>query len=363
MRPSEAHPIVLAFPLDYGAEDVMEAAGALARELGAPVLPVHATRGERDSLAALRASDRERDTIEAWLEPLARKGITVRPPIVERGRAEQIIPSTAARVGAPLTIVGSGRGATIRDWLLGTTAERIVRASAGPVWIARGTMPSPKLAVLVPVDLGAETRFAILAGARWARLFGATLRIVHVLPEVEPLAPDRSAQAIEELETRARARVAEVLAQVDIDVPVEVRLTHGPIGSSLLREADDAGLIVIAQPDYEMLVPASLGSHVERLIRAARCSVIAVRDDDVSLQRVVREERAAWVALLRTDAEKALADGDPARAERILASAKLAAPASPRVEDVLARAIESQGRTEEAERHRALARWLRAELG
>jgi nucleotide-binding universal stress UspA family protein len=351
-------PIVLAFPLDYGAEDVIDAALPLAKRLGAPVVAVHATRSAR----ARDANERERDTVTAWLEPIARAGVTVLPTIVEKGRAEQLVPAIAARLGALLTIVGSGRGSTVQDWLLGTTAERIVRASAGPVWIARGTMPSEELPVLVPVDLGEETRLAIIAGARWASLFGATLRVLHVLPEAEPLAADQGARALEAEEARARAQIAGIASELAVDVPIEIRIAHGSLAPTLLLEAEQAGLVAITQPDYEMLVPASLGSHVERLVRVSRASVLAIRDDDVARQRTIREERARWVATLRKEAEVALAAGDAPRAERLLANAKVAAPASPRIEDALAEAIEVQGRGEEAERHRALARWLRADL-
>ena len=361
MRPSDKSPLVLAFPLDYGAEDVMDAAAALAKGLDAPLLPVHALGGSERACRP-KEGERERDTIEAWLEPISRRGIAVLPPIVRPGRPAQLVPAIAAREGAQLTIVGSGRSPTARDWLLGTTAERIVRASAGPVWIARGTVPGPDMPVLVPTDLGDETRLAVVAGARWARLFGAALRIVHVLPELEPLAADRSAIEIEALGARARARIEEVLKQVDIEVPVELQLAHGAVGAALLHEAERAGLVVILQPDFEMLVPASLGSHVERLVRMSRASVLAVRDHDAARQRTVREQRAGWVSGVRKEAESALLEGDPARAERLLANIKVSVPASPAIEDALARAIESQGRTEEAERHRALARWLRAEM-
>ena len=117
-----------------------------------------------------------------------------------------------------------------------------------------------------------------------------------------------------------------------------------------------------AQPDFEMLVPASLGSHVERLVRTSRASVLTVRDDDTARQRELREERARWVASLRSEADDAMSAGDAPRAERLLCSAKIAAPTSAAVEESLARAIEQQGRAEEADRHRALARWLRAEM-
>ena len=355
-------PLVLGMPLDAGAADVIDAALALTTRLSAPVLPVHALKIATSVVSDVRRIADARATIATWLEPLAQKGVTVLDTVVEKGRPERVVPHVAACAGAQLTIVGSGRGSTARDWLLGTTAERVVRASATPVWIARGTLPGAKFPVVVPIDLGEETRLAILAGARWAKLFGATLRIVHVLPASQPLSTSPSAQVVEELSRSARERVLEILERVEVSVPVDVHIAHGSVGAALLGQAEEAGLVAMMQTDYEMLVPASLDSHVERLMRMSRASVIAVRDDDAELERARREERAAWVAKLRKEGEQALLDGDPARAERLLASAKVCAPTSPRLEDLLAQAIENQGRAAEAERHRALARWLRAEL-
>ena len=365
MKPTEGSPIVLAIPLDHGAQDVLEAAAVLAKQLGAPVLPVHGVgwRARLRTRSELRGTTEDlvlvRSTLDAWVEPLREAGVEVLEPVVESQRPEQLVPAIAARAGAQLTIVGSGRGSTARDWLLGTSAERIVRASAGPVWIARGTSPGAALPVLVPVDLGEETRLSILAGARWARLLGARLRVLHVLPAVEPA----TESAIDALRVEATKQIELALAHLDGDLVSEVAFAHGPIGASLVSEADDAGLVVIVQPDYEMLLPTTIGSHVERLIRSSRASVVALRDHDAARERAVREERASWVATLIQEAEAALADGDPARAERLLSNAKIAAPASVRIEEALAGAIEAQGRAEEADRHRALARWLRAELG
>ena len=115
-------------------------------------------------------------------------------------------------------------------------------------------------------------------------------------------------------------------------------------------------------PDYADLVPASLGSPLEHLIRTSRASVVAIRDIDPASQRRVREERARWVATLLEEADAAMGQSDPARAERLLTNAKVIAMVSPKVEDALASALDAQGRNEEADRHRALARWLRNEL-
>jgi nucleotide-binding universal stress UspA family protein len=353
--------VVVAVPLDHLAEDALDGAAAIARGIGAEIVPVHAHRVSEGGLGHVMANGGVGPTLAGMIEPLRKRGLDVRDAIVEEARPEQLVPQVAARLGAALVVVGSGRGSTIRDWLLGTTAERIVRACAAPVWIARGTLPSKDRPVLCPVDLGDESRLAIAAAARWARAFGSGVRVVHVLDEIEPGATDRTLSILEKTERSARERLAQLVASVDAaDVAIEVRIERDlGVSAAILREAEDAGAMVLVQPDWEMLVPASLGSRTERWVRRSPISVLAIRDDEVERQRHTREERYRWIATLEREALAALGAGDAARAERLLSNAKIAAPASARIEEALARAIDAQGRTEEADRHRALAAWLR----
>lgn len=358
--------IVLAVPLDHHAEEVIDTARAIATRLGAAVLPVHAGSIGDEQRSHVRRNGGVRETIVAWMEPLVRAGVRVLEPLIERERPEHLVALAAARSGASLILAGSGRGATVRDWLLGSTAERIVRASAVPVFVARGTLPSRTAPVLAALDLGDESRLALAAALRWARAFGAPLRVLHVVREeidVDRASAEDALARIELSERGARARIAELLESVDASgVAVEVRIAHGEPGAIVIGETSQCGLLVMVQPDWEMLVPASIGSRAERIVRMSRASLLAIRDDESERQRELREERWRWVVTLSREAEGALREGDPARAERLLANAKIVAPTSAPIEDALARAVDAQGRTEEAERHRALAKWLRREL-
>jgi nucleotide-binding universal stress UspA family protein len=356
--------IVVAVPLDHGVNEVIEAAGAIAGRLGASILPVHAHRPGDDGLPDVRDNGGARASIAAWLAPLRQRGIEVLEPVVEHGRVEQVVALAAARHGAMLVVAGSGSGATIRKWLLGSTADRLLRASRVPVFLARGTLPSPTAPVLCPVDLGIETRLSIAAGLRWARLFGAPLRILHVRPEMEPGDGARTLAVLDREDAGANETIGSALASLEASgVDVEVRILGGGVVEQIEREASEAGIIVAVQPDWEALVPGSLDSRLARWIHGSSASIVAIRDDDVPRQRELREERARFLVTLLREAETALGEGDAARAERLLDNAKLVAPASPRVEEALARSLTMLGRGEEAERHAALARWLRDELG
>lgn len=362
--------IVAGIPLDHTVEDVLDALHRLSLALregdASPVvLPVHARALGDELRAHVRANGGVRETLVRWTEPLRRAGITVLEPVIEDGRPEHVVARAAARAGAALVLAGSGRGSTVRDWLLGSSAERIVRTCAAPVWIARGTFPGPTAPVLAPVDLGPQSRLTIAAALRWARMFGAPLRVLHVIREEVDLAELEPAVArLEQTERDARAAITTMLEGLDTrGVEVDVRMPRGRIAAIVLAEAAASGLVVMVQPDWEMLVPASFGSHAERIIRTSRASVIALRDDESAPRIEAREERWRWVAELVREAREAEGAGDSARAERLLENARIAAPASPAIEEALARVLDAQGRGPEAERHRALAAWLRAAIG
>ncbi len=137
--------------------------------------------------------------------------------------------------------------------------------------------------ILVSVDLGQsenETR-AIETAVDYARLFGATLHVMTVVPDygmslVGGFFPkEHEQQAID----HANAALHEFTAQ---HVPKEIRhrhiVAHGSIYREILRYADEvkADLIVLSasRPGPEDYL---IGPNAARVVRHARISVLVVR--------------------------------------------------------------------------------------
>lgn len=361
MRIDVTQPVVVGVPLDATTVDVVAAAAALAERLETALVPVHALRPWPFPTARRTAeeADGARATVRQQFAAYAGSGLRVAEPIVRESEPSACLLDVAGEVHAQLLVVGEGTGPTVKKWLLGTVADRVVRASSCPVFIARGTMPSAERPIVCPLDLSPHSRLGFEAALRMARRFGAPLRVVTVLPG-PGMWPGVDALAVQAagLESAARREIEKLTSEHDTrGVDVDVRLRGGEPTEVILEEAALGALVVLASRAFDMLVPASLGNVTSRVLRGTRCSVLAVRDTDEAPER--RERRLERVLLLRADAKKATSSGDLEAAERLLRMAAALQPGNASIEEDLAGVLDRAGRTDEAERFRALAAILR----
>jgi nucleotide-binding universal stress UspA family protein len=357
-------PVVVGVPLDDTMHEVASAAVAIARRLQAPLLPVHAIppalfpnvpRSPREGQAAGEA------VLAALAAAPGADRVTILAPSIAEANATPWLLQTADRAHAQMIVVGGGHGPTVGGWLLGTVADRVVRAARCPVLVARGAMPGPDRPILCPVDLTPHSHLGLEEALRFARHFEAPLRVLTVLPRVTRGTPT-VAQLDEEaarLERATREELAVLLRAHDTrDVAVEVRVVAGDPASEILDAASRAYLVVLASRSFDMLVPASLGDVASRVLREARCGVLAVRDLDPDVES--RTKMIAHVVSLRDESRRAIGEGDLSRAERALRVAQTILPGHAALHDDLAAVLDRAGRAEEAERHRAAARVLRS---
>ena len=140
--------------------------------------------------------------------------------------------------------------------------------------------------ILLATDFGAASDAALDYAATMARALGARLHLVHILEEpyatsgpYEWHLPDTPArheyryqQALTALH-RAAARIAE-----GNTITVEVR--SGPITESIAKAAIDYGadLIILGTHGHVSLRHLFGGDLADRLLRIARCPVLAVSE-------------------------------------------------------------------------------------
>ncbi|MCA9604598.1 MAG: universal stress protein [Myxococcales bacterium] len=358
---STNRPIVVALPLDAQTDDILNAAGELAARIAAPIVPVHALAWkplESDAALATRTAD-ESVEVEAHIAPLREIGTEILPAVIEREVPDELVMRVAHEVGAQLIVTGGGGPMTVRRWVIGSVAEKIVRHAHVPVWVARGALPI-RGQILCPVDLSPQSRVGLTAATRMARLFDAKLVVLSVLPEEDHgwLGEEELMHRLDSDEERARVQVEEFLAATDTSgVDLEVRITIGKPSTRIVEASQDASLIVIGSREFDMLKPGALGTVTERALRFSRCSAMTIRDTDAGRER--RERSLMRIAELTRKANALLAAGDPQRALPLLQMAASRAPANAAVQEALAAALEGVGREEEAEGRRKLARMIR----
>jgi nucleotide-binding universal stress UspA family protein len=142
--------------------------------------------------------------------------------------------------------------------------------------------------ILAPTDFSHHAEGAVRYACGLAEKFGATLHLLHVLPDViVPVGPDpaliTSVPPEYYAETQAQSR--EALTQVVApDWPQPQQIVHevdwGDPVEGIVRYATERGidLIVLATHGRTGLSHVLLGSVAERIVREAPCPVLTIRD-------------------------------------------------------------------------------------
>jgi len=203
----------------------------------------------------------------------------VRQSLVARaGRPGVVLDQVARELGAGLVVVGGRHHGALARGLGGSTAHHLVRTSPAPVLVVEASGRAPRR-VLVATDLSAAASATLSTAARYAELFDAQIRIVHVVepakfPTVVPLSLDMSA-----FEERSRAefdRVVEVeLSRVQSDDRV---VRRGRADEEIAEEAVAwrADLLVLGSHGKGWIDRLLIGSTTERLVNRLPTSLLVV---------------------------------------------------------------------------------------
>ena len=291
---SEIRPILLATDFSPGAARATALAADAAKALSAPLVVVHAI-DLRASLPpevpssiapaadAFSARLKARDALAS--EALAREAERARALGAEAdarlidGHPWEAAIAEAARAGAELIVVGPhGEGGAVRaslpqavEWILGSTADRVVRHAACPVLVAPHEGATASIAGstwLVAIDFEHASRTALARAVGLARRAGSRIVAAHVA---------RDAAQADQAGPKLRA-MAKELAPGE-DVALETRVVVGdPVEqlTQLARETS-AALIVCGTHGGSRLVQAVLGSVADKLLRRATVPVLTMR--------------------------------------------------------------------------------------
>lgn len=255
-------------------------ADAIARAAGADLTAVYAEsvpmppyfterqidelrRQYRESLAEAEASLRR--FLEARLGPAAGR---IRAHVVEAAPVDGIL-AAASSLGADWIALGTHGRTGINRWLLGSVAERVLRASTLPVLTARASAPPAPVAIrriLVPVNDSELARRSLVLAALLAKTLGAELTAMHVR------------------EAGSSRRVADLCAWLS---PEERSLCQvreldreGEAAVEILKAAAETAcdLLVIGARHRAFFDSTVLGTTTVRVVRHAPCPVLTLME-------------------------------------------------------------------------------------
>jgi nucleotide-binding universal stress UspA family protein len=154
---------------------------------------------------------------------------------------------------------------------------------------------------LVPTDFEQTSGLALVYARDLARLFGATLQVVHVIQDEFALAGGTEGSVAtlprlrRELEECATARINELLTEQDraAGVTSAVLLSSLP-ADAIVEHARTSGadLIVMGTHGRGGVSPHVIGSVAERVVRVAPCPVLTVRPPEEAVLRMTTTLRS-----------------------------------------------------------------------
>ncbi|MEZ4337305.1 MAG: universal stress protein [Sandaracinaceae bacterium] len=303
-------PIVCATDLSPSGAEAVEIAARIANATGAPLQLVHVGGGEppesgepvteaervyRERLAmrhqaASNALEKERERASGFGPPTTAQLLD--------GRTWEAVVDHAEHSSASLLVVGphghaGPRSSTRRDlseWIVGSTADRIVRHAPCPVLVGpRGEAHAAPLAGgtwLVAVDFSDPSRAALQLAMDMAKACEAKLVALHVthdpIMRLDPAGEEEPFPPLDEVaQEMAQRKRSELIGLVkgELGQPIEVKVVVGDPAHEIAAHAKevDARLIVIGTHGRTGIVRFLLGSTAESVLRLSPVPVLCVR--------------------------------------------------------------------------------------
>lgn len=287
--------VLVATDFSTAAGNAVERAAALARQHGSTLTLLNVVAPDElaelarilrgsDDTARARGEAAAGTLLDGLAAALARShGIGTRTQVRSGPVAARIVEAAAA-LPADLLVMGARGERALRDFLLGNSAERVLRKSTHSLLVVRQPPAGPYARVLVPVDFSPHAAHALALAGTLAP--GATLTALHVfeapleskLAYAGVAAADIEAyrrQGCIEAEQALAALVASLPPGLRERVVPEVVSGYAP-GLILQRAADlDCDLVALGKHGRSAVEEWVLGSVTQHVLANARCDVLA----------------------------------------------------------------------------------------
>jgi nucleotide-binding universal stress UspA family protein len=199
------------------------------------------------------------------------------------GDPADVITDYAHTHGTDLIMMPTHGYGKFRTLLLGSVTAKVLHDAAGPVWtdahlkeLAPARSPGQCARILCAIDLTERSLRAIAYAAEFAEKWGATLRLVHVVP-ANDVRPEKylSADFTEALSEMARQQIAKL--QHEARTKAEVSIASGDIAQGVRETAleHQSDMIVIGRGVVRERL-GRLRTQAYSIIRESPCPVLSV---------------------------------------------------------------------------------------
>ncbi len=281
--------IVAGSDFSFHAHRAARRAGLLAKRHGAALQLVHVinaasllsleTGGLDPNLAAALQEDARRGLASLNEDVIAAGGVQAEQTVLDGATADQLL---AAASNAQVFVLGPRGTNPLKDFLIGSTAERVARAIPTPLLVVKQDPQRAYDTVLVPVDFSPLSTAAL----RFARTLAPEAKIYAYHAYYRP--PEELLLNVGLSETVIRQQLAQVplMAQRNMeqlitelaDSNIQPLIEQADPRNSIVSQAQDQDcqLIVLAKQGRSWLSDLVMGSVTRRVLEHAACDVLVV---------------------------------------------------------------------------------------
>lgn len=202
---------------------------------------------------------------------------------VEFGYPYEAITEVAAALRADVVVVGPGKGSTLKDKLLGSIADRVIRISSAPVLLAREPSAKPYRNVVVAVDDSPQAARAFAEARRLAP--GAAFQLVRAVDiplafQQAMLRAGTTQAEMEQYRVALAEKAREKLYTFQQDslgtAAFAIEVLDGEPGPALVRfsKSSHVDLLALGTHGRGVILQAFLGSVAQHVLGEAACDVL-----------------------------------------------------------------------------------------
>lgn len=187
-------------------------------------------------------------------------------------------------------VLGTHGHKGLEHLLLGSVAETVVQKSEVPVWVVKGEFREPKK-ILLLTDFSAASRAGFALGLFLAKIFGASVHLLHVyelpyLPSFSMIDVTEYELKIKEMRKEELDKWVEEARMAKLEV--SAALKEGRVSEQVQKyvQEEQIDLLVMSTHGETGLFYKHLGSAAHHLIRHLPCSAITVRPENFKLKEI-----------------------------------------------------------------------------
>jgi nucleotide-binding universal stress UspA family protein len=298
-------------PTDFSppSDAALSYARLLARTFDASLYLLHVTGAH---MRSPRTAMNSRNRVPPALREL-RDRLTAddRPPDVAILAVEAADPAgqivrTARSMDASLIVMGThGRGGIARV-LMGSVAEKVVRTAPCPVFTTNAALRAPARGVrriLAPTDFSAASDAALDCARRLAAGFGASMHLLHVLPDVSASDGAGSELFVTEAPEARSMRLIDARDRLQHRITADDRATLRATSEVIFGSPAQIIVDYAADNQFDLIVMGThgrtgmahllIGSVAERVVRTAGCPVLTTQHAWERAADMVKQEDVA----------------------------------------------------------------------